>query len=258
LSTPSSAEPLSYTDPAGDDFGPGTYTYPTDAVYKRGTFDLRSVEIEDKGAKVEIRVAFSARIEDPWDSKSWEGNGFSLQMVQIYLDTDPKPGSGHEEALPGIHARFGKEDLWDRVVILSPQPRRRLESEVSQKAASLKHRVVIPQTLTVRGKELVATIKKSDLGGAPGPNWGVQVVVQSNEGYPAKDDLLARKVNELAGQHRFGGGNDHECDPHLLDILVSPAKGEAAEIEGQKRALAYTCGPDGQSLKTAVLPMVRR
>jgi carbohydrate-binding DOMON domain-containing protein len=28
------------TDPTGDDDGPGTYTYPTDAVYEPGSFDL--------------------------------------------------------------------------------------------------------------------------------------------------------------------------------------------------------------------------
>jgi hypothetical protein len=39
-------------------------------------------------------------------------------------------------------------------------------------------------------------------------SWGYQVLMQSNEGYPDKKDLLTRKVNEVNGEHRFGGGND--------------------------------------------------
>ena len=60
-SSPALAEDLTFQDPAGDDFGPGSYTYPTDAVYKRGSFDLRTVEIADKGGTVEIRITVSAR-----------------------------------------------------------------------------------------------------------------------------------------------------------------------------------------------------
>jgi len=34
-------------DPTGDDKGPGTYTYPTDAVYTPGSFDLVAFEVGD-------------------------------------------------------------------------------------------------------------------------------------------------------------------------------------------------------------------
>lgn len=258
LTAPSAlAEDLKLVDPAGDDFGPGTYKYPTDAVYKRGSFDLREVELLDKGDKVEVRVTIGAAIEDPWDSKSWDGNGFSLQMVQIYLDTDGKEGSGHTETLPGLNATFAAADAWDKVIVVSPQSQSRLKAEIGQKAGKLKDAIVVPTKTSARGKTLVAVVKKSDLGGAPSKTWGVQVVMQSNEGYPAATDLLSRKVNEYEGQHRFGGGSDHECDPHVLDALIAPAKGEAAEKDGQKKALSYECGPDGERKKPAVLPMVR-
>jgi hypothetical protein len=39
----------SYWDPVGDDNGPGTYTYPTDAVYKRGSFDLTELKVKSQG-----------------------------------------------------------------------------------------------------------------------------------------------------------------------------------------------------------------
>ena len=54
-----------------------------------------------------------------------------------------------------------------------------------------------------------------------------------------------RKVNEFEGQHRFGGGTDYDCDPHVMDIL------------GDHGQLAYECEDDGTSVKMAVLKMSR-
>ncbi len=251
---------LEYHDPKGDDDGPGTYTYPTDPVYKPGSFDLRSLRIRKRGSDVVFEVEIARRVDDPWNSKEWNGNGFSLQFVQIYLDTDHKRGSGFTEALPGINARFAPDEAWDRVVLLSPQPATRLRSEVKQKAPAMKDAVVIPRTTRVRGKKIIAVVPVSALGGAPSPKWGVQAVMQSNEGYPSGRDILTRKVNEVAGQHRFGGGSDWDCDPHVLDILAGKAEGDASEVEAQHRALHYTCGPDGDLSKSklAVLPMIYR
>ena len=92
----------------------------------------------------------------------------------------------------------------------------------------------------------------SELGGDGNvESWGYQVVMQSNEGFPAAGDFLTRKVNEYEGQHRFGGGNDGDCDPHVLDVLDGPdAK--------QSEMLAYTCGPDGKATKMATLKMVKK
>jgi carbohydrate-binding DOMON domain-containing protein len=228
-------------------------------VYKRGSFDLRKLEILDKGANVELRVTLSASIEDPWNSKGWpdKGNGFSLQMVQVYVDLDHQDGSGFTATLPGINAGFAAADAWDKVIIISPQPLSRLKSEVSTKAGKLAKGVVIPTSTKVRGKTLIAIVRKKDLGGDPAKAWGVQAVSQSNEGYPKGQDLLSRKVNEFPGDHRFGGGSDWECDPHVLDILVAPAKGGDDEKGAQKKALEYKCGSGGEALKPAVLPMVR-
>ena len=251
------AETLVFDDPAGDDFGPGKYKYPTDAVYRRGSFDIRKVEIEDKGTNIEIRVSIGARIQDPWKSRSWQprGNGFSLQMVQIYIDN--KASSGFKMALPGINAVFAAKDAWDKVIVISPQGAARLKQEAKAKAGALSSGVVIPLRTYARGQILYAVVRRPDLGGAPSKSWGVQVVMQSNEGFPGKTEMLSRKVNEVAGKHRFGGGNDFDCDPHVLDILVAPAKGGADEKDGQKKALRYECGDEGESVKRAILPMVR-
>ena len=55
-----SAQKVSFKDPTGDDNGPGNYTYPTDAVYKRGSFDMTGFDVEAKGGKVDFDVALNS------------------------------------------------------------------------------------------------------------------------------------------------------------------------------------------------------
>ncbi len=60
------AHAVEFTDPRGDDKGPGTYTYPTDGVYKAGSFDLVKLKAEKSGDNVDFSVDVAANLEDPW------------------------------------------------------------------------------------------------------------------------------------------------------------------------------------------------
>lgn len=257
LALPALAETVvSLSDPAGDDNGPGTFTYPTDSVYERGSFDLREFTIDVDGNNAVFSVKLPKKIADPWNSKSWQGNGFSLQFIQVYIDTDHKTASGYKDGLPGMNISLKDESAWEKVVLISPQPKTRLESEVSTKATAMKSGVVIPTKTRVRNSIIEATVPLSELGGKPQKGWGYLVVMQSNEGYPAGTDLMTRKVNELAGAHRFGGGSDWECDPHVIDMIVAPGKGSSDEVTAQNAVLKYSCDPDPETAPKVALPMV--
>lgn len=244
LASPASAQKVSFTDPTGDDDGPGTYTYPTDAVYKRGSFDLTGLTVDAKGKSVNFDVSVDSTLEDPWRM----GVGFAVQMAFIFIDTGE---GGHTEGLPGLNISFAPDSAWNKVVILSPQSAARVRTEVEQKVhAELQKDVLVPSRVSGRGQGISGSVRLDDLGGGDPTTWGYQVVMQSNEGFPADTDLLTRKVNEYEGQHRFGGGTDWDCDPHVMDILGDP--------EAQHGELAYECNPDGTSKKMAVLTMVRK
>ncbi len=233
-------------DPKGDDNGPGGYTYPTDSVYKPGTFDLTEVTIEDAGSDLRVTVSYAGPVEDPWGSKGWDGNGFSHQMLFLFVDTDRKAGSGHKDGIPGLNVRFAEGSRWEKAFVITPQGKRRLDAEIASKAKSMQKDIVVPKSVRVQGRKIVAVFAKGELG-APAATWGYQAVVQSNEGYPSKSDLLTRPVNEIKGQHRFGGGHDFNCDPHAIDILAGSAKGGDDEKALQHRALkSYVCDDDNE------------
>ncbi len=240
-------------DPVGDDFGPGGYSYPTDAVYTPGSFDLVELQVTPKGKNVDFEATVNAKLDDPWSMKV----GFAVQMIFIFIDKDHQAGSGFTTGLPGTNVQFAPESAWDACVILSPQTATRVKQEVEVKvAADMAKAVAVPMRTRGAVRTISGSVKLDDLGGGDPATWGYQVVVQSNEGFPDKADLLTRKVNEFEGQHRFGGGTDYDCDPHAMDILAGAAKGEAGEADAQKAMLAYECNPDGTAKKAATLTMI--
>ena len=247
------AEGVKFTDPSGDDKGPGNYVYPTDAAYPPGSFDLLAFEVSG-GDSPDFKATVNSQLADPWGM----GVGFAVQMVFIFIDKDGVAGSGHTEGTPGLNIKFAPESAWEKVVILSPQPQSRVVSEAKTKAADMLGDIVVPRRTTGSGKTISGKVKLEDLGGGDPSKWGYQVVMQSNEGFPDKGDLLNRKVNEFEGQHRYGGGHDGNCDPHVMDILAGKGEGKPEEAQAQYDMLKYECGPEGESVKPATLSVVRK
>lgn len=245
---------VTFKDPTGDDKGPGKYVYPTDGVYKKGSFDLTEFSFEKKGDKADVVVSFASALEDQWNM----GTGFSVQMVFVFIDKDGKEGSGNTEGLPGLNVQFAPGHEWEKVIILSPQNLARVKKEAETKAPAVKDAVVVPLRTKGTGKKVTGTINFADLGEGDPTQWSYQVVVQSNEGFPGGTDLLTRKVNEYEGQHRFGGGTDGDCDPHVMDLLAGEGKGEASEKDAQYAMLAYECDGEGNATKKATLTTVGR
>jgi carbohydrate-binding DOMON domain-containing protein len=229
---------VSIDDPTGDDNGPGDYVYPTDAVYTQGSFDLTNLSLTAKGKRIKVEASLAGTLSDPWGM----GNGFSTQMIFVFIDNAE---GGHTDSLPGLNVAFSEDSAWDKVVILSPQPKGRLIQEVEAKAEAWADDIVVPSRTTASGTTITGQVKLDELGEGDPASWGYQVVVQSNEGFPSEGDLLTRKVNEYEGQHRFGGGTDYDCDPHVMDIL------------GDHAQLQYECEADGTAKKTATLSHVK-
>jgi len=140
-------------------------------------------------------------------------------MVFIFIDKDGEAGKGHTKSLPGLNVDFAPESAWEKVIILSPQPASRVSAEVKAKAADLAADIVIPRRTVGSGKTISAKVKLDELGGGDRRS-GLPGRRAVERGFPGQSDLLSRKVNEFEGQHRFGGGNDGDCDPHVMDVLA--------------------------------------
>jgi PKD repeat protein len=84
-----------FTDPAGDDNGPGTYTYPTNSAFAKGGFDLTALDVFTDGEDAIFVAKIAGEIVNPWG-----GDEISHQRLNVYL------GSGQgtaAHALPGTN-----------------------------------------------------------------------------------------------------------------------------------------------------------
>jgi len=240
------AHAVEFTDPRGDDKGPGNYSYPTDGAYKAGSFDIVKFKADKSGANVDFAVDVAANLEDPWGM----GGGFAVQMIFIFIKTGA-PG-GYTDTPAGLNVKFAPGSEWNKVVVLSPQKKARVTGEAEAKLGAMAKDVVVPNITRGRGRTISGSVPLAELGGDGNVDgWSYQVVMQSNEGFPAAADFLTRKVNEYEGQHRFGGGNDADCDPHAMDVLDGPGASQA-------EMLAHTCAPDGKATKPATLKMIKK
>ncbi|CAD5243275.1 glucodextranase DOMON-like domain-containing protein [Thermococcus camini] len=100
------------TDPEGDDHGPGSYVYPTDAVFKPGVFDLLKFKMTEGSDDWTLEFYFKNLGGNPWNGP----NGFSLQIIEAYFDFRD---GGNVTAIkmfpdgPGSNVQLDPRHPWD-------------------------------------------------------------------------------------------------------------------------------------------------
>ncbi|MGH2627363.1 MAG: glucodextranase DOMON-like domain-containing protein, partial [Anaerolineales bacterium] len=201
---------LAVDDPAGDDHGPGSYTYPTDGVFVPGVFDLTRLLVGSDEENVIFRLTIDGPINNHWGSP----NGLSAQTLDIYVDVNG-PGSGDRILLPGRNAALTPGFAWDFAVwvegwtpgIFRPSP----DGPVPVDADL--------EIVTNPGQRRVTiTVPRWALPGDPA-TWSIAVVMLGQEGFPAAGVWRVRDVNPSAEQWRFGGAPTDAHHTRIIDFL---------------------------------------
>lgn len=239
-------------DPANDDFGPGRYKYPTDPVYRAGSFDLLALRVTANAETVNFDLELRTPVGDPWKM----GTGFSLQHAVVFLDLDGNPKNGSQDGLPGLNVRFAPGHGWDRAIIATPHAAARVINELKNKAGATTQNYVVPEKVTGAGRFIHFEVPRKQLAEKDPKQWRYQVTLGGQDGFPANGSVLVKPVNEYEGLHRFGGGTDTNCDPHVLDVFSGLALGTTNEAEGQRKQLQYECGADGTAKRPAMLELI--
>jgi C-terminal binding-module, SLH-like, of glucodextranase len=268
------AEPrlvASFDDPAGDATGPGTYVPPTAPAFGEGTFDLRGFAVYVDGDDVLLEVTLGAAIRPPDAAQRGAeippdlGNGIYLQNVDIYVDSDPRPGSGHSVGLPGRRIAFAGGRMWETAIVLTPQPAAARAAVAEALGPAAAAHVLFPGPLEVRGGTLVARVPAAALGGPPRNDWGWSVQVSGarweRAGAPHAADALTMPVLVAPGAWHFGGGPPGEVHPRVVDVLLPPGADQRAVLgsfDASTGAFArvpfvYAVPPAGQTNASAAL-----
>lgn len=247
---------FSYDDPANDDNGPGSYSYPRGPVFKANPymFDLRKIRIYEAGNFYRFDVEFKGRIVRSWPGYMGHRNGWLFNIAEIYIDTDGKWGSGHKKAALGRNVEFPPESRWEKVVFIGPVANDLMVNEIREKtddlefAASLND-FVFPSNISVYDYTLSATVNRSELGEFS-DRWGVQVLSTVFDNSSSSTTFYNKRVYKSSSDNEFGGASDLFGSPNVLDIIV-PAGTTQKDVLSK-----YRVHPNYTSAQFAVVPMV--
>ena len=264
---PDPATTFSVADPTGDDHGDGMMTYPLSGDFEPGTLDMVAFGAKQKGNGTLFEVTFARPVKRP-PARTIDAGGTQINQVaklgfyefniDIYIDTDRKPGSGALNALPDRHAGIASANAWERAVILTPRPsetqqalkammlrdlRREKRSEGTRLAQNqiealrrdistdVESRVFFPTRVYVAGRKISFFVPNDFLGGPARSDWayvvGVSVAtidvsfdIQSK--YFQGGGLAIPELTYSASEETIGGGREGELDlqPRFMDILV--------------------------------------
>ena len=96
-------------DPAGDDHGPGAYTYPLDEVFVPGSYDLTRFQVGTDEEHLIFGFGVRTPIANPWGSP----RGLSVQTFDVHVDTGPDGERGARLLLPGRNAALPAGHGWE-------------------------------------------------------------------------------------------------------------------------------------------------
>ena len=226
---------MTMTDPIGDDIGPGSYTYPTNALFTPGVFDLVKTEIYDDQDDLTFKIYIYGELNNLWDSPI----GLSLQTIDLYFDVDGVPNSGEIKALGGRRAVFDSGAAWEYAVWVEGWHQKIFAADGSEVKAAVR---VSTDPIT---KSISISVPKQAIGYAGG-RLGFMVLIMGQEGFPSGDSLRVREVMEQAAEWRFGGGTQGSYDPNIIDMLVPEGTRQEAILG------AY----DPAQARFATLPMI--
>jgi len=199
---------LTVKDPKGDDHGPGTYTYPTDPVFKAGIYDILEFTVAQEETTYVFRVKFNGPVENVWGSP----NGLSPHTIDIYLDTDHTAGSGSRRLLDARNAAVSAEDAWDWV--LWAEGWAPGVFKVGKDGKPEKADVPMKIVTDPAGGTVTIRVPKNALPGDP-TTWGYLAVVLSQDGFGTN---RVRDVQPKAEQWRVGGGPDDTNHTRIMDV----------------------------------------
>ncbi|MBA2133150.1 glucodextranase DOMON-like domain-containing protein [Capillibacterium thermochitinicola] len=188
-------------DPAGDDYGPGSYIYPRNLAFRpyEGLYDLLWFRVAGDGEQLffDLRIK---QVTNPWNAPE----GFIHPVIHIYLDTRPggrtaplsealgvkmAPQYGWEFALVGV----GWES--SRLVYLSGD-QTLVETDLTA--------VYLPDQNIIRLSVPMAVV------GRPQKSWRYYVLVGAYDGFGPG---FLREIRTEPGDWHFGGGDNGRGTP---------------------------------------------
>lgn len=226
-------EVLSESDPQGDSFGPGKYTYPGDQSFPQELPDMLDlvefrVVNKDKTTRFEFQFAQPPNLAQPWG-----GAGYNFHRIDLYIASG---GKGSQATFrPGAQVQF-KEPWQINLRIRDWQGAYLLhwEDDPEDPQAGIWQGETEDFAVFVQGNTIVAEIGHSILEPATS-SWRYYVLIGLQDAYGLDH---YRKIAAEEGPWTGGGGSETEFSPNVYDILAADANAQKKQLDWEPGKLA--------------------
>jgi hypothetical protein len=211
-------------DPAGDDNGPGTYTYPAAADFHAGAFDIQRFQVIDSGANLVLRTQLR-------DLSPTFGSALGAQLLTVYAHDPMAPATSVATPFPSRNYSIARADAWSRVIEVQG-----FADPVFTGPDGIKLGTATAQA-SQSSRYISISVPKATFG-TPGPGWRFAVVLTGQEGGSPDQ---ARGFTPTAGDYTFGlctaGGTSPICAadpataPKAIDVLTPAGVDQGAELD---------------------------
>jgi glucoamylase len=215
---------LDVNDPRGDDNGPGTYQYPTDADFAPGSFDLTRLQVNQDDSNVYVQVTLRNLVPT-------FGNDFGAQLLDLFVRD---PGAGPFSTDPPFASRnftIAPDSAWSERAEAQG-----FESPTWQSASgsSLGNPQFLVDTVTNR----VTLVFPKAAFGTVTPGWVFTVALTGQDGFSGDQ---ARAFTSTPGDFSFGvcapGGTAPICPvdpgtvPKVMDTITPAGVDQSSELD---------------------------
>jgi alpha-amylase/alpha-mannosidase (GH57 family) len=213
---------LAVDDPIEDDNGPGTYTYPLDAVFRPGAYDATQFIVGSDEEDIIFQVAMRGPLVNDWGAP----NGMGILAVDIYIDVDGAV-NGLRMLLPGRNLAVQPDFAWD-YAIFAEGWESTLYQASPEGAVTLSESALII-TSNPGQRRVTIRLPRSLIEGNPA-DWAFAATIASQEGFPSSGVLRIRNVEANAEQWRLGGNPGNSNATRVIDLIL-PADASPGQAE---------------------------
>ncbi len=204
---------LEITDPIKDDYGEGTYTYPTDGVFIPGSYDFEGFSAGIADGSLVMNFDILSAVKNPWNSP----RSLSVQTIDVYIDKDWGYSTGIKELGNYRFAKMPDGGGWEYHIVIEgwePQIWKALPGGESELVTNQFDIVVVPD----KGVIVVKLDIENQLGGGNPEVWHYGVIMMSQDGYGPNGSRI-REINPSAEQYRGGGAPNVVNHPNIFDVI---------------------------------------
>lgn len=212
-----------FADPAGDDHGPGSYTYPTADAFEAGAFDLRSFTVAQTPSIYQFTFEV-ANLYNAFGSRQ----GFSPHMFVLWV-RDPAESGGSTTSLDDLLATTAFEKPWHYRLEVSGFTKSAVDANGTPLTDTEGNAITPRETVDTSAGTVTLSLDRAAFGGVDAANLEVVPMVQS------ENFGTLRPVKVQNDGYVFGGAKPGAVDmaPRIMDVITP-------EGVTQSDALAYT------------------